>query len=428
MNKVTVLGAGYVGLTTAATLCKDLDITVRDVSIQKIRMLNNQECPIVEPDMCDALFDTISRQIPIKFEALDLGYTWLLDTDYVIVAVGTPTVKGSLQADTSAIDHILDHVKSINSKCKVVIKSTVPITYCDTKAAELGLQIMHIPEFLRQGYAISDATNQLYTIVGKSSNVTEEEAQETAAVLFNKPMNIVVPNKTAALAKLARNTFLALHIAYANELNLLCKSTDIDYCKLRDLMELDSRINCTYMTPSPGYGGSCLPKDTRSLAYQYSHLVSDWLPGIAKQQGLLNGLVNSNLAVTGSAYAWVLSILEKYPDLSTVGICGLTFKSNTDDTRESRYYDIAKALMEDTMHVRKSIMLTDSHDAVAAHYANDKYFTQDLAKVMESSDILIINHSEYADFIEQSNAKVIIDFTDSIKPMQGRGVYTWTAR
>ena len=398
-----------------------MPITVYDPDRVKIKQLQDGICPIVEPEMEDILF-----KHDIKFEALDT-YTWLRDIDTLIIAVGTPTVQGGIKADTSVLDEILKAVHSINPDINIVIKSTIPIRYCDDKVDELGLKIYHIPEFLRQGYAIQDMQRQRHIIVGKPSNATKDNATALAYYLFKSDKISVVSNATAAMAKLARNTFLALHIAYANELNILCKGAGVPYKDLKYLMGFDPRIHTSYMTPGPGYGGSCLPKDTRSLSYQSGELFPSWLVADADIKGgeLLHGLVESNLRTTGIAYEWLKQqILES--NAKVVTICGLTFKDETDDLRESRYLDIALALAKDPDLSSIEIRLTDTHDATAKYFKGkeDQFnFYSSYFEAIKGAELLVINHAGYT--TELPEDVKVIDFTGYI---DREDVQSWIAK
>lgn len=418
---VSIVGANYSGLLTAALLNPELNIRIHDFDNNKITLLRDKQLQIKEPELSDYLY---RRDNAVEFEAIvDTDDSWIEQSDVFMLFL-KPT----------EIEQIVAKINTVNPMAKVILSGIIPIQACDALIAQYSMQVLYISNNYTEGFAIKNARNAKSMIIGRSSTIKQDDALELAKLLFDTRENqytyYVVPNRVAIMAKLVHDTYLALHIGFANELNQLCHAADIDYNSMKDLLNTDYRIHPTYMVPGPGFGGTGLVEASKALSNQYSELVGKWMPRSSKPRGILAALVDSNSSAHGCAYTWITEILDKYKEAKVIGILGLTFKQNGNDLTESRYYDIAKALESE------NLLSSDFSDIIVYDEAVDKSMLMDhpilsletsLEQVLQKADILIVNHEKYAKVLEDATAKVVIDFSGTVKPEQRKELYSWIA-
>ncbi len=347
MSKVAVIGAGYVGLTTAACLA-DLgnDVTVVDVDREKVEQLSKHQVPFYEPGMAEL----VKRNAESKRLRFTTSYADAIPgAEYAIIAVSTPEGEGG-EADLSHVEaaaaSIADHM---TGPLVVVNKSTVPPLTGDMVSSVLQKRntkhqahVVSNPEFLREGSAIQDFMHPDRVVVGGH----DRQAAEKVAKLYEalEAPILITPNiHTAEMVKYASNAFLAARISFINEIARICERVDADAKLVAEGMGLDKRIGPSYLDAGIGYGGSCFPKDVKALAALAERF--DYHPE------LLHAVMDINRDQR-------MLVIDKLRDClgtlnqKVVGLLGLAFKPNTDDLREAPSLDIAKVLLAAGAHVR----------------------------------------------------------------------------
>jgi len=347
MSKVAVIGAGYVGLTTAACLA-DLgnDVTVVDVDREKVEQLTRNQMPFYEPGMAEL----VKRNAESKRLRFTTSYADAIPgAEYAIIAVSTPEGEGG-EADLSHVEaaasSIADHM---TGPLVVVNKSTVPPLTGDRVSSVLQerntkhqAHVVSNPEFLREGSAIQDFMHPDRVVVGGH----DRQAAEKVAKLY-EPLEapiLITPNiYTAEMVKYASNAFLAARISFINEIARICERVDADAKLVAEGMGMDKRIGPTYLDAGIGYGGSCFPKDVKALAALAERF--DYHPE------LLHAVMDINrdqrMLVIDKLRECLGTLNQK-----VVGLLGLAFKPNTDDLREAPSLDIARVLLAAGAHVR----------------------------------------------------------------------------
>jgi UDPglucose 6-dehydrogenase len=341
---VTMIGAGYVGLVSGACFADfGHDVTCVDKDAQKVAALNRGEIPIFEPGLAD-LVEANMRQERLHF-AVDTAA--VSKADAVFIAVGTPSRRGDGHADLSFVyDAVREFAPLLSPTAVVVTKSTVPVGTGDEiehilreKRPDVEIQVVSNPEFLREGAAIQDFKHPDRIVIGTGDMRARGVLAEIYRPLYlNAPPMFYVSRRTAELIKYAANAFLATKITFINEVADLCEQVGADVNEVARGIGMDNRIGSKFLHAGPGFGGSCFPKDTSALL----KTAQDY--GVALRIVEAVSVVNEQRKRAMSRK--VVAALDGSVRGKTIAVLGLTFKPNTDDTRDSPAIPLITALQD----------------------------------------------------------------------------------
>lgn len=325
--KIAVAGVGYVGLSLATLLAQHNEVFAVSTTLAKVEMINNKKSPIQ-----DAEIERYLAEKPLQLTATLNKEHAYREAELVIIATPTNYDDERNVFDTSCVEDVIETVLRVNPNATMVIKSTVPVGYTDSVRQKYGIEnIIFSPEFLRESKALYDNLHPSRIVVGTYEG-QRETAQTFAALLQQGALDenipvLICPPTEAEAVKLFANTYLALRVSYFNELDTYSQSKGLDTASIIRGVCMDPRIGNFYNNPSFGYGGYCLPKDTKQLLANYKDV----------PQNLIEAVVKSN--ATRKHYI-ADEILKRKP--RAVGIYRLTMKSNSDNFRASAIQDVIR--------------------------------------------------------------------------------------
>ncbi|MBV7379986.1 nucleotide sugar dehydrogenase [Maritimibacter dapengensis] len=365
--KIAVAGIGYVGLSNAALLAQNHKVIAVDILPERVELVNAKKSPIVDADL-EKFFGEVALDLTATTDAMS-AYE---EADLVVVATPTNYDPNLNYFDTSSVETVISQVLEVNSEALIVVKSTIPVGYIEDIRAKTGSQnIVFAPEFLREGRALYDNLHPSRIIVGERTDRARQYAELMVEGAVSKDVELLFTGPREAEAiKLFANTYLAMRVAFFNELDSYALSGGMDSREIIQGVSLDPRIGAHYNNPSFGYGGYCLPKDTKQLLANYNHV----------PQNLIRAIVDANRTRKDFLSD---QILMRGPKV--VGVYRLVMKAGSDNFRQSSIQGIMKRIKAKGIEVivHEPVMEED-------HFFHSRV-VNDIEAFKAESDLIVAN-------------------------------------
>ncbi|MGC6408097.1 nucleotide sugar dehydrogenase [Bisgaard Taxon 45] len=370
MKRITIAGAGYVGLSNAVLLAQHHNVTLLDIDQNKVDLINNKKSPITDKEIEDFL-----QKKSLTLRATTAKDPALKNADFVIIATPTDYNTETGYFNTSTVETVIEQTLSINSQATIIIKSTIPVGFTEKMREKFNTQnLIFSPEFLREGKALYDNLYPSRIIVGSTSAQAKLFADMLIQCARKKDISVLFMHNTEAEAvKLFANTYLAMRVAFFNELDTYASLHHLNTKNIINGISTDPRIGTHYNNPSFGYGGYCLPKDTKQLLANYADVPQNLIEAIVKSNETRKRFITSE-------------VLNKKP--KTVGIYRLIMKSGSDNFRASAILDIIPHLKENDVEI---VIYEPTLDQ---DVFEDYPVIHQLPEFINRSDVILANRAE----------------------------------